>query len=392
MKFIDREKGVKIHRAKWIISSSSRIIENGYVIIKDGLIEDVGRKKRYARQNTVDHGHGALMPGLINAHTHLELSALKGMVPFEKGFGTWVKELLKIRESIGEKALAGGAKNGIKELKASGSICVGEISTLGLTKDMFLSSGLFGLWFKEFLGGIENKPENYGFVSGPSLNYVSLAAHAPHTTSPHLIKELKKMAKQKGLVFSIHLDESYDETEFITKAKGPWAEFLKERGIDFSGWGLPAKSPVQYMENLGILDDKTICVHLINSGPREFETLSRNKAKACICPRSNYNLHKKLPDINAMLKIGLNPALGTDSLASVSSLSLFDEMAFAAKHFPGVLSKEIFDMATINGAKALGFENFLGRLLQGRQGKIIYLDVDAKSPEKLLEKIIHGEK
>ncbi len=394
MKIIGSGKKLTMHRAKRIITSSCHIIENGYVAIKDGVIVDVGRGKNYpGKNNFIDHGNGVLMPGLINAHTHLELSALKGMVPFDKGFGAWVKELLKIRQSLGAKALSDGVKQGIKELKASGSIAACEISTLRLTKEMFLSSGLLGIWFEEVLGGVENFALSYdSFSNENSKAQISLAAHAPHTTSPRLIKNLKKLTKQKGLVFSIHLDESSDEAEFITTGKGPWARFLKERKINFSDWGLPAKSPVEYVKRLGILDNRTLCVHLINSGFSELEILSEHKAKICVCPTSNYNLHKKLPDIDAMLKAGLNPALGTDSLASVSSLSIFDEMAFVAKYFPLISPEKIFDMATINGAKALGIEKLCGTIFRGKSGRIIYFDTDAKTDDEILEKIIHGEK
>ena len=457
--------GSEIHRAHWVMSRPDHIIENGYIRIENGMITEVSHINSCSALNSgsgsnsgpyygsdhgtmvFDHGDGVIMPGLVNAHLHLELSALKGRLPFNRGFSFWVRELLKQREHIGEKILAKHAAEALKGLVDSGSLFAAEISTLGITKDIVKNDEFRGIWFKEMLGSMDSfdsevfsgfdggsdgahlyeilgKSEAYlklrceaGQGQRPDLPHgsytgcnhdpghsiyrekinspfqplcFSLAGHAPHTSSPVLLKEIKRLSASKGLVFSIHAAESEDESEFITTAKGPWACFLKERGIDFSSWPIPASTPVEYLFRLGLLDPLTILVHLLNLNKRDLELIADSGAKPVLCPRSNMNLHARLPDIPGFLRMGLKPALGTDSLASCDSLSIFDEMAFVAAHFPDIPPHDIITMATINGASALGMEKTGGSLETGKTGDCIYLPLKTGSSADLLETIVSG--
>ncbi|MBW1759406.1 MAG: amidohydrolase family protein [Deltaproteobacteria bacterium] len=380
--------GPVIHRAGWVVVDPWTILPNGFVKVESGLIKETGQGRDYGFGRIIDHGSGVLLSALVNAHTHLELSALKGKIPFEKGFGVWVKELIKQRESLGINALAMGAKEGIKSLIESGCLVAGEISTLGLTREMFFNSELAGVWFREFL---ENTPNGHRYWLDKNEKIIaSLAGHAPHTTSPQLLVELKGAARKHNLPFSIHLAELEAEVRFLKTAKGPWADFLTERGIDFSGWGLPAPSPVKYLERHGILDENTLAVHLIHVDKKDIEILLRHQVQVCLSPRSNQNLHHRLPDMDGMLKAGLKPCLGTDSLASADSLSIFDEMAFTSRAFPLVPPEEILAMATINGAKALGFGDRFGSLAPGKSGAFIYMPVKVSTSSGLLETVVNA--
>jgi len=374
-----------VHRARWVIVSPSYIIENGYVAVENGHIVGVGNS--HQGLHGVDHGPGVLMPGLINAHLHLELSALKGKISFEKGFQAWVADLLVKRGALGESVLRSAAKDGMDHLMASGTFGIGEISTLGITRDMVERSGLSGVWFQEMLGS--DIPLNDNLKdAGVDLN-CSFAGHAPHTSSPLLLVHLKKRSAFKGLPFSIHVAESSHETQFIETRQGAWADFLTQRGIDFSSWPLPAASPVKYLDSLGILDPMTLAVHLLRVDNRDLDILKNKGVKTVLCPRSNFNLHKRLPNIKSFLDRGLMPGLGTDSLASNDSLTIFDEMAFVAMNYPSISPCEILAMGTVYGAAALGMDQHLGTLLPGRRGDLLYLQVGASNPETLLE-IITG--
>ena len=229
----------------------------------------------------------------------------------------------------------------------------------------------------------------------------SVAGHAPHTTSPDLIRYLKQQTRQHHLPFSIHVAESTDETEFITTHQGSWAAFLTERGIDTSDWSLPSRSPVQHLHDLGILDGETLAVHLIDLDDGDLDIIAKTGAVPVICPRSNMNLHGRLPDLPRLLrrldgtgagesrKLGL-PALGTDSLASTKSLNLFDEMAFIANRFPEIRPSQILTMATLNGARALGFDGLTGTLDVGKRGSFIYLPL-TRHHDFALSSIKHQE-
>ena len=380
------------HRAGWILVDPWTIIENGYVRVCDGLIEEVGQGHS-SGGHVIDHGPGAIMPGFVNAHTHLELCALKGQVSFDalfdKGFRLWVEQLINLRDAEEMENLLKGAKQGVKELIESGTGVVGEISTLGITKDILANSGLAGIWFKEYLGNNSIAKIRCNEKKGRIVT--SLAAHAPHTTAPELLVNLKNVAKKNNLPLSIHVAESEDEIRFLSTGKGEWADFLSERGIDFSGWSLPVESPVKYLNRLGLLDKKTIAVHLIHADKDDFEMLLRYNAFVCMCFRSNHYLHQRLPDLTGMLDAGLKPCLGTDSLACVDSLSMFDETAFISNAFPLVPPSEILAMATINGANALNVEDSFGTLDPGKSGQFIYVPINATNKSGLLEAIVNAD-
>jgi len=375
-----------IHKAKWVVIDPWTIINNGYIRVESRLIKETG--KGSCSGHIIDHGPGALLPVLVNAHTHLELCALKDKVLPEKGFRNWVENLINLRNSVGTENLKTGAINGVKELIESGCGVIGEISTLGLTWEIVSNSSLAGVWFKEIMGNV--LPE-YIACNINKLLIKSIAGHAPHTLSPELLADLKNITRKKNIPFSIHLAESEDEIIFLTTGKGKWADFLTKRGVDFSSWNLPVETPVRYLEDIGILDENTIAVHLIHADENDFEILLRHNVRVCICLRSNFNLHNMLPDITGMVKAGIKPCLGTDSLASAESLSVFDEMAFVSKSFPSILPAEILAMATINGAKALGFGEMFGSLTPGKRAVFVYVPVDVSSKSGLLQAIVNAD-
>ena len=375
----------ELHHAGWIMKDAFTLIENGYLEIENGLIRAVHTER--PREKTIDHGPGVLMPPLVNAHLHLELSALKNHLPFDRGFKFWVKMLLEKREALGKEKLIKQARNSIQDLLQSGTLYIGDISTLGIAGPLIKDSELKGVCFHEFLGS--DIPDVL-ILKNESVSF-SAAGHAPHTSSPQLLFALKKHAASKNLPFSIHLAESEDESEFIRDKKGAWADFLTARGIDFSSWNIGLKTPVSYVYDLGLLDSSTLAVHLLNVNKKDMDLLARSKTKVCVCPRSNWNLHKKLPDIEMMIQKGMQPALGTDSLASCDSLNIFDEMAFVHKNYPKLDPAAIVAMGTINGARALGVEHMTGTLSKGKKAQFLYLPLEGLNKKNLLQRIILNE-
>ncbi|MDD9305121.1 MAG: amidohydrolase family protein [Desulfobacter sp.] len=337
-------------------------------------------------------GNGVIIPALVNAHVHLELSALETDLAFDQGFTAWVRQLLNKRDNLGENRLRQAANRAAKGLKALGTGIIGEISTLGITRDLVQKNGLSGIWFQECLGGAIPKdilPKAQDLIKNNL--FFSMAGHAPHTCSPDLLGRLKTQTAAQGLVFSIHLAESCEESEFLDKGKGLWADFLLSRKIDIRNWPVGNTTPVGYLHKLGILDSATLGVHLLHLNAKDIDILADTGTQICLSPRSNENLHQRLPDIEKMLKKGLDPALGTDSLASCASLSLFDEMAFVRTHYPNIKPETIFNMATINGAKALGLDHKFGCLAPGKASCFVYLDMDVPNKNQLLERLTWNE-
>lgn len=372
------------HRSKWVMIRPDNIIENGYVTTFHGQIVEFGRGKCHEGTRQVEHGSGVLMPPLVNAHTHLDLTVLNNLIPLGNGFISWIKEVIRCKSLLDEDKIESGILTGLKMLENSGCILAGDHRSFDLWPNA--ESRTEVLVFREYLG--TQIPEQ--FHDGSSV-LCSLAAHAPHTASPALIQNLKKMCRRRKSVFSIHAAESPEEWEFITKATGPWSELLASRDIIFSNWELTSRSPLFHLEKLGVLDENTITVHLLQVDDADLELLARRRVRACLCPRSNLNLTGQLPDIPAMLQKGIFPALGTDSLASVRSLNLFDEMTFVGDRFPGIHPGAILAMGTLNGAKALGWERELGTLETGKYAVQLFIHLEARSSEEVLEKILFGQ-
>jgi len=375
-----------VHRAKWVMRDPETVLENGYVDVAEGCIRDAGRGALPRDSRIRDHGEGVLMPALVNAHTHLELSGLKGRVKAEGGFLPWVTELVRQRDAMDGAALIAATADAVDRFADTGAAVVGEVSTHGRSRAALMRSSLRGIYFQEVLGIPETLPQIA--PDGNPLR-VSIAGHAPHTTAPEILRRAKAATRQAGAVFSIHLDESEEETRFLTTGTGAWADFLIMRGIDFTTWGIPAQRPVPYADALGLLDPLTLAVHVLGSDRDELAFLARRRVKVCVCPRSNHRLYGRLPDIAGMLEAGLNPCLGTDSLASVDSLSLLDEMAFVARHFPDLPPSLILTLATRNGAAALGMGESCGSLDPGKWGALLFVPLSEKKTDRLLERIVH---
>ena len=372
------------HRAGVIVADAQTIFENAYIETCWGRIAGIHKGRPPAP--FIDHGPGVLLPPFVNAHLHLELSALHGQVPLENGFQKWVAVLLEKRQQTGTDTLTKAARAQAVNLVQSGNLYIADISTLGIIRPFIKKTQLSGICFTEYLG--RAIPEERLEKSGP-LSF-SLAGHAPHTSSPELLKHLKQKTVNAGLPMSLHLAESDDETRFIQSRAGDWADFLTARGIDWENWPSGGKSPVVYAHNLGLLDHSTLAVHLLNTNADDLNLIRRQDTKVCVCPRSNFILHGRLPDIPAMLDAGIKPALGTDSLVSSPTLNIRDEMAFTARHFPMLSDEVLFTMGTLNGARALNLQQETGTLVKGRSAIFQYLPICAPK-NRILQRIIHNE-
>lgn len=374
-----------IHRAGWIIADSQTIIPNGYLVTAKGRIQAVGTGKPPLQKGTViDHGPGVLLPPLVNTHTHLELCAFKDQIPTDKGFTHWIRGLLALREVTSRAQLLDGIKQGVQQLLDSGTLIIGDISSLGLSWNLLKASSLAGVLFKEYLGAL--LPSDWKLEKSGHFTQ-AFAGHAPHTTAPKLLKELFSANQDAKVPSSIHLAESVDEVEFLTTGQGQWAELLTQRRISFQDWPIPAESPVEYLQSLNLLRPGTLAVHLLQCQDKDFKNLADNSVSVSVCPTSNLNLHGQYPDVPAMLKAGLSVSLGTDSLASCNSLSIFDEMAVLSNHFPNIAPDKIFAMATANGAAALGLSHLYGTLSSGKQALMLYQPIFENRKETVFDQL-----
>ena len=377
-----------IHRAKWVMTGPGQWLENGAVILEDGRIVQV--LKGFAGKGAgkeVDHGEGVLMPALVNAHTHLSLSVLAGRLPLGAGFAAWIQALLSERRGVTEEEALQAVHVAAEELKRTGTGLIGEFGPHFPVAESIEKAGLRAMIWHEFLGNDKEltplPPDNRRIQN-------AYAGHAPNTTSPALLVRIKEADRLAGKPFCMHLAESKEEIEFLQTGQGVWADLMGKAGIDFSGWNCFGNRPIDLAFKQGLLDKDTLAVHLLEVTPQEIDLLAESRCRVCLCPRSNWALHGKVPDMERFLKAGIDPAIGTDSLASVASLSLFDEMGFIAKHYPGVHPDTILALATVNGATALG-QPERGVLRPGNRVQMIYVDAQAKRPGQVAEALVSGE-
>jgi cytosine/adenosine deaminase-related metal-dependent hydrolase len=303
-----------------------------------------------------------------------------------EGFLTWVRKLVEIRRNLPPDAATTAMEAAVNRLREAGVALVGEFGPHIPVAPALAAAGIAGTIWLEFLGNEQNLPPLPPPVGEVDFSY---AGHAPHTASPSLLRHIKEGVRRLGRPFALHLAESKEEMEFLATGQGNWADFLNEMGRDFSDWGCWGRRPVELAAQLGLLDGDTLCVHCLFVTPGEIQLLARSGSHLCLCPRSNWSLHGRLPDIPAFLEAGLAPALGTDSLASTESLSMFDEMRFVAGRYPTLSSDAILAMATVNGARALGRPD-LGTISPGQTARLIYVDLEAASVTQAAERLVSG--
>jgi len=374
------------HRAGWVMRSPGSWLADGTVTVAHGKVVEVESTPRTKDStSSVDHGPGVIMPGLVNAHTHLSLSALFGKIEMGEGFLTWVRKLVEVRRCLPPDAATAAMEAAVNRLRETGVALVGEFGPHIPIAPALAAAGVSGTIWLEFLGNEQDLPPLLPPVGEIDFSY---AGHAPHTASPSFLRHIKEADRRLGRRFSLHLAESEEEMEFLATGKGEWADFLKEMGRDFSDWGCWGRRPVELAAQLGLLDGDTLCVHCLLVAPGEVQLLARSGSHLCLCPRSNWNLHRRLPEIPAFLKAGLAPALGTDSLASTESLSMFDEMRFVAGRYPTLSPDTILAMATVNGARALGRFD-LGTISPGQTARLIYVDLEAATATQAAERLVN---
>ena len=375
------------YRAAWVIPIDRAPIENGVVVVEDGRIVSVLEPGTWnSEPEPRDLGRVAIMPGLINAHTHLELSWLRGRVPPASRFTDWVKTLFAIRGRP-DGALSAGQiapiHEAIAEARASGTIAVGDISNSLAAVVPMREASLDGVVFHELLGFKErdgalidstHDMRSRAAAAGARL---SLAPHAPYSTSLELFKAIRTAVDGSACpIMSVHLGESAEEVEFLAAGSGPWRGMLETIGAWRDDWQIPACDPVAYLDRHGVIDEKTLVIHGVQFDDQALSRLATIGATLVTCPRSNQWVGVGYPPIERFYHSGVRLAIGTDSLASVEDLNLFSELKTMRWLAPKVPAAKILESATLTGARALGLED-LGTLAPGKRAAMISVTLPA---------------
>jgi aminodeoxyfutalosine deaminase len=350
-------------------------VENGILIIDDGNIVEIATQSEN-EDDALDLSDCLLMPGFVNAHCHLGLTALEKKLSPAKSFTDWIRALIPLNSALDNENRVRGIRTGAEEMKRSGVTALGDyvadpellpvIGELGFRSVLFLETIGFPSEKASML--CESLEEILKREPPSPLSQLGLAPHAPYSVSPDLFRSLGKLAQQYDCPLSCHVAEIQEESGFLEKGDDSLEELLKERSAWDPNWRPPGKSPVQYLDALGILH-RLIAIHC-NFVSNDLDTMIEKKVSAVFCPKSTewFGRSQFMP-VRALLNRGLTVALGTDSLASNDKLNFLDELRAADKLLPEVSRREILSMATSGGAEALGLQ--CGKLASGQKADII---------------------
>jgi cytosine/adenosine deaminase-related metal-dependent hydrolase len=377
------------YRASWVVPISGRPIPDGWVAVDRGRIVALGHRDppQSDASETRDLGDVALMPGLVNAHTHLELSYLSGAVAPAGEFVTWVRGLLRVRRPPEDAAAAdilAAIERGIAESVASGTALVGDISNTLATFTPLTRSPLAAVVFHEILRFREAEPERFVEQACRSIDQLDatgrvrpgLAPHAPYSVAPLVFRALRRAIDRRPFLrSSVHLSESPEEVQFIAHGDGPWRGMLEELGAFDPGWIAPGVSPVQFLHESGFLDRRVLAVHGVQMSDADLARLVTLETTLVACPRSNRHTGAGTPPIARFYEAGVRVAVGTDSLASTPDLNVFAELAEMRRLAPSVPAGMLLDSATRQGAHALGFESEFGTIEPGRSARLLAVAV-----------------
>ena len=362
--------------------------------VRDGRILEVGGPGPPPPGAIRDLGNVAILPSLVNAHTHLELSWLRGRVPPAATFVDWIKQLFVIRggrrERPEDQKVTDAARQAAREMRECGTGAVGDISNSLAPVEAIRASGLRGIVFHELLGF--NLPTGRSVVETRALREtaaqlgapevrVAVAPHAPYSVSPEMFRAIREEVDRSPVpITTVHVGESASEVDFLRDGSGPWPGILEWVGSVRDGWSPPGMGPVQYLDSLNMLDSRTLVVHGVQLDPEALADLRRIGCTLVTCPRSNQWVGVGAPPIERFYASGVKVAIGTDSLASVDDLNLFSELKTMRWLAPRVSAQQLLESATRVGAEALGLGDELGTIDVGKRAEMIGVTLPQEAP------------
>lgn len=374
------------------------------LIGSDGRIAAVGPREAVPcapGTDVLELGDAILLPGLINVHTHLELTGFEATADRTE-FPEWIRGIRRLKEARSHAEYRAAARRGVQDCWAAGITTIADTGDSGAVAPALAELGGSGIAYQEVFGphpgqfgesvaGLEERVRTLQPFAGARVR-LGVSPHAPYTVSGPLFARVAAWAGERGLPLAVHVAESAAETEFVTHAKGPFAEAWTARGIPLLGdlahqppgrRTARAASPVEWLASLGVLGPATLCIHAIRLSASDLERLRESGAAVAHCPISNARHGHGSAPLRALLDAGVRVGLGTDSVASVGTLDLFAEMRAAAA-LAGLSPGEALALATLGGARALGLEREVGSLAVGKWGDLVALRAQSGgSPDPL---------
>jgi aminodeoxyfutalosine deaminase len=373
-----------IIRARVVVTMDGPPIDNGAVVILGDRIVDVGTfpeiSGKHSREEVFDLGEQVLLPGLINAHCHLDYTCLRGKIPRQKSFTDWIRAINAEKENLSVENYVASINDGFSEAQRFGTTTIANLTAFSELVSR-IEPPIRTCWFAELID-VRNPSRAREILDSAvdqliSQKHWGLAPHAPFTASANLYRLCEEIAKRENILLTTHLAESREEMSMFRDASGTLYDFVKEIGRDMSDCdgttpvncflgkgGSPNR--LQPPVRLGPIEGnrRYLVTHLNELSENDFSSLRTSADNFSIvhCPRSHEYFGHSPFQLEKLRGLGFNICLGTDSLASNEDLSLFAEMRAFQQEFSGVSPEEILKMVTVNPARALGRENALGQI------------------------------
>ena len=375
----------QIYAAKWVLPMDAPPIEDGEIVVEDGIIIEARARQALAAECR-DFGEAVLMPGLVNAHSHLEYTALRGFLE-DIAFFPWIRALTAAKASLTADDWLWSARLGALECAASGITTLGDNSDAGVTMRVLSESGLRGTVYQELFGIDDREPIGPIIAAlqakiAASQKYASdrlavgVSPHALYTIRPALFAAINAYVAAEHLPISVHIAESSAESLLTEFGTGPFAEMYARRGIT---WEIPHLTPTAYAAVLGTLGPSTLAVHCVHQTNTDIRLVAQANSAIIHCPKSNAKLGAGIAPLATWLSTdGLRVGLGTDSAVSNNTHDLWEEMRFALllqraklENAEAVTARNVLHLVTLGGADALGLASQTGSLTPGKHADLI---------------------
>lgn len=383
---------MRIFSADHVLPISSPPIKRGAVAIDGSAITAVGTReeitRRYPQIAHEDLGEAAILPGFVNVHSHLEITAMRGFLDsVENDFRSWLLKLNTTRnERLSERDIEISAVAGAVEGARAGVTCFGDVGRYGTAGlEALKAVGLRGVLFQETEFSPDNataaddfarlKDKFFGLCEDRTdLVEAGLSPHSPYTVSRELFERIAEFALAEKIKLSIHAAESVDEDALVKNGEGFFIDVYKKFGVE---WEIPGRSSVEFLSQTGILDAKPLLIHCVTVSDDDIDLIANSGSSIAHCPKSNAKFGHGYAPFERFLDLGIAAGLGSDSVASNNTCDLLEESRFAAlaaRNRPGrqrlVTASEVLEAATLGGAKALGLGDKIGSLVAGKHADI----------------------
>lgn len=375
----------RVYVARWVLPIAGPPIAHGAVLVRDGRLAWVGVASEAPPGVRTDLGSCVLMPGMVNVHAHLELTAMRGCIE-DLPFRQWILRLTHAREAVMTPAWRlGAARLGIAEGLLAGITSFGDVSDSGASLDAMLQLGVRGRVYQEVFGpdpsqcdaAIAGLRARAGALRAraSSLVSVGVSPHAPYTVSDALFAATARLAREEEFPLTVHVGEGAAEDALVRHGSGEFADAWRSRGIAVAS---RARSPIALLHGTGVLGTRPLLVHAVRADEDDLALVRDSGSRVAHCPASNAKLGHGIAPVVAMRAMGIVVGLGSDSVASSNRMDLLDEGRLAvlqqrARHeSPSLLpAREVLEMATRGGAQALGIDPEVGTLEVGKAADLV---------------------